>query len=251
MDEDAAAREDKTEKVIRNKVEDFDPIDGVVTKQITLDVPGDVNLVSFHYNNLHPTLKVVLTDEGGTILHELCGGNGMELQVFDVFVEDMDGDGRDDIKVILGMIDGGWSPYRLVWNHYQTENGGFSRVTGSGISIKSMPIPPHEYYGCYRIVEACPIQDLTAGGSGLVTEQELDMMLGRTVILDKGLMVLHDCEKKRGIMKNSDVFSGNYRVQVFVLAGMEGHTVTPDYILDDMAPDHSMEQYFLLEKTGE
>lgn len=238
---DATQNEGK-EKIIRNKVEDFDPIGGVVTKQITLDTLGDVNLVSFYYNDLHPTLKVVLADDGGSILYELCGMNGMEIRVFDVFVEDMDGDGRDDIKVILGMEEEGWSPYRLVWNHYQAEDGGFSRVTGSGIPKESVQMPLHEYYGCYRIVEACPLQDFTTGGNGLMTEQELDMMLGRPVILDKGLMVLHDCEKKQGIVKGGDMFSGNHMVQVSVLAGMEGHTATPDCTLDGMVPDHAMEQ---------
>lgn len=75
-----------------------------------------------------------------------------------------------------------------------------------------------------------------------MTEQEMDMMLGRPVILDQGLMVLHDCEKKQGIVKGGDVFNGNHMVQMSVLAGMEGHIVTPDCTLDGMAPDHVMEQ---------
>ena len=225
-------------------LDDYSFVRGVISTRVTLDSLGDVNLVSFYYNDLHPTLQVVLADDEGNILYEFCSMNGLAIKVLDIFVEDMDGDGREDIKIILGMYEDGWSKYRFVHNYYQTE-GGFDRTEKADIPKESVQILQH-LSGCYRIAEACPVQSITAGGKGMMIEQETDMMLGRTVIFDNDFVLVFDCEKKQGIRKGGDVFSGNYMVQRFVLSGAEGwakrYIIKPDCILNGTAPDKTMEQ---------
>lgn len=123
------AQESGTGWVSNRKLADLAPVSNMESTEITLDPLGNMNLVSFFYNDLYPTFEVVLTDAEGNILFELAYLNGLRSRVFDVFVEDMDGDGLDDIKVILGFKDSeGWDCYRVEWNHYQRKEGGFGRM---------------------------------------------------------------------------------------------------------------------------
>lgn len=144
----------------------------------------------------------------------------------------------------------GWDHYRVEWNHYQRKEGGFGRMPEGSMSKKSEPLSPYEYSGCYRIGELCPVQGSKVGDGGMVTEQEADMLLGRIVILDEKYMLFYDCERKQGVRKGGDVFSGNHMVQKFILAGWEGRTITSDCVLNGTAPDHAMEQAVGKERYG-
>ena len=229
---------DDMDWVVWKTVEEFSPIGDVVSMPVSLEGLGRVNLVFFTYNELHPTHMVVLTDDENKILQKLGGITGAGGMVFGVFLEDLDGDGREDFRVIFSFREEGLQPsLRLVQDSYRMADGGFSRIPEGVENVEREPVEIEEHYGYYRIVESCPESE--NGNQELLERQELGMMLGRVVVLEEDFVVLSDCEKRQGLY--GEMYQGNHIVQESVQVGCRGWSATPESMCYGR-PDHVMEQ---------
>lgn len=88
-----------------------------------LDLWGEINIVAGIMNSLHPYPVVFLTNEQGDILYELDVSYINGVDVLDIFIEDFNGDGLNDFKIITGLSD--LEKPRFTWIFYQNENGLF------------------------------------------------------------------------------------------------------------------------------
>lgn len=95
-----------------------------VIAEVEMDSWGKVNLFYAVMDSLHPTPMVFLTNEQGDILYEFYASYRSGSEVREVIIEDMNGDGLKDVKVVTDFGDP--EGYRFDWYFYQGENGLFS-----------------------------------------------------------------------------------------------------------------------------
>ena len=93
-----------------------------------------------------------------------------------------------------------------------------------------------KHYGHYRITRFCPTQYYRNLKYDRLPEQEADMLLGHTVIMEPDLLVTYDSDGKGG-------FSGNYMIKEYVVENpqYECILVTSDKLDYGLKPDSEME----------
>ena len=77
--------------------------DNLISTPVVLDSWGEVNLVSATTIEPHSIPWFFLTDDDGNILYEECCSKGINggIVVWDIFIEDIDRDGRLDIWTVV------------------------------------------------------------------------------------------------------------------------------------------------------
>lgn len=103
-----------------------------------------------------------------------------------------------------------------------------------------------EYYGTYRIVEFCPtIYYYRAYNFSRLTKQEADMMLGRTIILEKD--VLFTCESDRTVRLRREIpgFEDNHMITEYRIENPQYSWVdlTPETMEENLADRHMKEEF--------
>lgn len=182
--------------------------DDISSAEISLDSWGTVYLVTATMDTLHPYPCAYLTNEKQDIIYAFPYGiNGSE--VWDFFIEDINKDGLQDVMAVacFETLPGG---DREVYIFIQQNNGLFQKVERDYNTELS-----EKYYGDYRIVQFCPTTDYAGRAGEVLTEQEVNAMLGSTVEIKEGLLVTCDSERRRGTNKNRAIPSGENMVVEF------------------------------------
>lgn len=182
--------------------------DDISSAEISLDSWGTVYLVTATMDTLHPYPCAYLTNEKQDIIYDFPYGiNGSE--VWDFFIEDINKDGLQDVMAVacFETLPGG---DREVYIFIQQDNGLFQKVERDYNTELS-----EKYYGDYRIVQFCPTTDYAERAGEVLTEQEVNAMLGSTVEIKEGLLVTCDSERRRGTNKNRAIPSGENMVVEF------------------------------------
>lgn len=74
-----------------------------------------------------------------------------------------------------------------------------------------------KHYGHYRITRFCPTRYYGHLKYDSLPDQEADMMLGRTVIIEPDLRVTCDSERSLGTREGRDGFDGNYMIEEYIM----------------------------------
>lgn len=87
----------------------------------------EVNIVTGIMNTSHPYPVVYLTNKQGDILYNFYVARINGVDVLDIFIEDFNGDGLNDLKIITGLSNGDddQDKLELTWIFYQNEDGLF------------------------------------------------------------------------------------------------------------------------------
>lgn len=144
---------------------DYQLRDDVSSTPVFFETWGEVNLVSATNDYNHSVPYFYITDDEGNILYNESCMQGFTF--WDVFVEDIDQDGRLDIWTVTG-VDHSPEGGRIVDIFYQAENGYFHREQEGTEEL------PEEYYGEYRVVQFCPSEDYAKISETVLTQQEAE-----------------------------------------------------------------------------
>lgn len=133
-----------------------------------------------------------LSDVTDTLHNDLSFAR-IDLEFWDVYVEDINRDGLQDIWIVVGEqnVLGNGNQYVSVF--YQTQSGRFGEEEGSTESM------PETYYGTYAITKFCPAEGCEENREQILTEQEADAMLGSRVILQENLFATCDSQWRQGL----------------------------------------------------
>ena len=127
--------------------------------------------------------------EGGLI-------NGFDF--WDIFVEDLNHDGLEDIWTVLGgYVDDALETGTLVDIFYQTGDGRFyhtSRRSGSGLD--------EEYLGEYLVTRFCPTENYADIRETVLTQEEAEQMIGKKIVIQEKLFVSYDSERRLGVRED-------------------------------------------------
>lgn len=155
---------------------------------------GEVNLISAVTDDNHLVPSFWIVDEQENILYEACCLNGFVF--WDIFVEDLNQDGRQDIWAIIhhpitdGLKEGSFTEI-----FYQTEDGRFfqtNRGQGGGEPLK-------EHMGEYLVTRFCPTENYDDISETVLTQEEAEQMLGKEIVIQEELFVTYDSERRMGI----------------------------------------------------
>lgn len=217
--------------------------DDISTVEIFLDSWGTVYLVTATMDTLHPYPFACLTNEKQDILYKFGYGiNGSE--VWDFFIEDINHDGLQDIMAIAWF--GEYSDYRIVNIMFQKEDGRFQKdnelfqkVTNNNRSMLS-----EKYYGDYQIVQFCPTADYAECAGEVLTEQEVNTMLGCTIEIKENILVTYDSERRRGTNQNREMPSGDNMVVEFrdKYAYFSWYPVIPEMMVDELTINYNLRE---------
>lgn len=188
--------------------------DDISSEEIWLESWGTVYLVTATMDILHPYPFACLTNEKQDILYVFGYGiNGSE--VWDFFIEDINKDGLQDVMAVAWFDE--TSSYRFVNIMFQKEDGWFQKDNGLLIDgPKDDRVALSEkYYGDYQIVQFCPTVDYEEYAEEVLTEQEVNTMLGSTIKINENLLVTYDSERRHGTNKNRKMPSGDNMVVEF------------------------------------
>ena len=83
------------------------------------------------------------------------------------------------------------------------------------------------YFGTYKIIEYCPTIYVKADW---ISDQEGDMMVGRTIILEKDFLFTCDSERRRGTREGRYGFGGNHIITEYMIDN-------PDYSFEERQPE--------------
>lgn len=100
-----------------------------------------------------------------------------------------------------------------------------------------------KHYGHYRITRFCPTQYYRNLKYDRLPDQEADMMLGRTVIIEPDLLVTYDSERRLGTREGRNAFDGNYMIEehimenpqyecISILSNKLDYAVKPDFEME-------------------
>ncbi len=167
--------------------------DDMSSAEVYLETWGEVNLISATIDDNHSYPILYLTDEEGNILYEGNCVNG--LSFLDIFLEDLNQDGRQDIWTILSnTIDAGLQGGGLVNVFYQTGDGRFCHRSQTGTYET-----PNRYLGEYLVTRFCPAENYTDISETVLTPEEAEQMIGKNIVIQRDLFVTYDSERRRGI----------------------------------------------------
>lgn len=163
--------------------------DDVSSTPVFFEAWGEVDLVSATSDSNHSVPCFFITNNEGDILYEESCMQGFSF--WDIFVEDIDQDGRLDIWTVIG-VDHSPEGGRMVDIFYQAENGHFYRKRERTEEL------PKEYYGEYRVTQFCPTEDYGGISETVLTQQEAEQMLGKNIVIQDRLFVTYDSERRIG-----------------------------------------------------
>lgn len=212
-----------------SNLSDYQLHDDVSSTPVFFETWGEVNLVSATSDSNHSVPWFYITNNDGDILYrESC----MEGFVFwDIFVEDIDQDGRLDIWTVIGANhspEGG----RMVDIFYQAENGHFYREWERTDEL------PEEYYGEYRITQFCPTEDYVGISETVLTQQEAEQMLEKDIVIQDRLFVTYDSERRIGTRGDRELPTKDSMITEYCYPG----PVSPDIILREAHPDERLRE---------
>lgn len=204
--------------------------------EVELESWGTVNLVSGICGDLHPCPTFYITNERNDILYDCdtsCGVNGWE--VWDIFLEDMDNDGMQDLVAVTCAFDetcGG----RYVRIFYQGTNGSFFER-----SVDTEMLPS-QYYGDYQIIQFCPTEDYPEHEGEWITRQEADSLSGRIVEIREDMIVTYDTERRRGTRNDRQAPRSDNEVLEYSVGSATYYwtELTPEMMQNCSATDDTM-----------
>lgn len=192
---------------------------------------GEVNLVSATTDAHHSIPCLFIMDEEGDILYAATCLNG--LAFWDIFVEDVNQDGRQDIWTITcPSVDDGPKKGSLVDIFYQTEDGRFlQKRRGEKDELKK------EYFGEYQITRFCPAENYADISEIVLTQEEADQMTQRVIVIQKDLFVSYDSERRRGVRENRQLPARESMIT-------EYRSTYPNYYWCPVSPDMSSSESY-------
>ena len=170
--------------------------DNLISTPVVLDSWGEVNLVSATTIGPHTIPWFYLTDDDGNILYRGCCSKGINggIVAWDIFIEDIDRDGRLDIGTVVCGDEPARPPEagRIVCRFYQAENGYFYEERDFGEDL------PEEYQGVYRIKRFIPSAEYEENGGNVLTQQEAEEMQEKEFVIQADSFVSYDSERRIG-----------------------------------------------------
>ena len=200
-------------------LKDYVPAGEMASTETEMKPWGKVKVVSlaYPYGEMHFGMYVFLVDARNDILYEFRGRQLNGARIIDFYIEDMNGDGMEDMKVITGLWYGDREyGFRFERNYYQTEKGRFLEFDED-----EYPAMEEKYCGCYRIAEFLPTPEYPEICEEVMTEQEKDMMLGRVIMMEEEYGIMYDCERRQGLREWRYNFNGNQMVRGFETEGRD------------------------------
>lgn len=209
--------------------------DDISSTPVFFEEWGEVNLVSATSDSRHSVPEFYITDNDRDILYQENCMNGFVF--WDIFVEDIDQDGRLDIwTVICGELspEGG----RMVDIFYQAENGYFYDEQRQSEEM------PEEYYGEYRVMQFCPTEDYDEISEAVLTQQEVEQMLGKDIVIQDGLFVSYDSERRTGTREDRGLPSNDSMITEYrdTYAEYTWRPVSPDTLSNNSYPDEKLRE---------
>lgn len=215
--------------------------DDVSSVPVYLEVYGEVNLVTLTVNPRHPVAWLLIADDEGNILLAYDALSGFPF--WDVFVEDLDQDGRQDIWVVYGHVNPNYTDFSVVF--YQTETGfyGAEGLFAAWGSKEGM----EEYYGDYRITRFCPAEGYDEIGESVLMRQEAEQMLGKEIRIRGGeeeeLFITYDSERRRGMREGRKPPTEESMVTKYdYSSGFVWHSASPETLIHESYPDERMRE---------
>ncbi|MCM1220986.1 MAG: hypothetical protein NC548_41520, partial [Lachnospiraceae bacterium] len=207
--------------------------DDISSTPVFFETWGEVNLVSATTDNYHSVPSFYITNNDGDILYrEHC----MEGLVFwDIFVEDIDQDGRLDIWTVI-CADHSPAGTRMVNIFYQAENGHFYREWGQTVEL------PEEYYGEYRVTQFCPTEDYAEISETVLTRREAEQMLEKDIVIQDRLFVTYDSERRIGTRGDRESLSGDSMITEYRYTVCRWRPLSPDTLMRGVYPDESLRE---------
>lgn len=198
--------------------------DDLFSATVYLETWGEVNLISATIDDNHSYPILFLTDEEGNILYEDSCVNG--LSFLDIFVEDLNQDGRQDIWVILSnTIDAGLQGGGLVNVFYQTGDGRFCHRSQTGTYDA-----PNRYFGEYLVTRFCPAENYADISETVLTFEEAEQMIGKKIVIQREFFLTCDSERRRGIREDRKLSAEECMIT-------EYHDTSPDYYCESVLVD--------------
>lgn len=207
--------------------------DDISSTPVFFEAWGEVNLISATSDSRHSVPVFFITNSDGDILYQENCMNGFVF--WDVFVEDIDQDGRLDIwTVICGELspEGG----RMVDIFYQAENGYFYDEQEQSEEM------PEEYYGEYRVMQFCPTEDYDEISEAVLTQQEVEQMLGKEIVIQDRSFVSFDSERRTGTREDRGLPSNDSMITEYrdTYAEYTWRPVSPDILINNSYPDEKL-----------
>lgn len=172
--------------------------DDISLASVYFEIWGEMNLVSATTDDVHSLPYIYITNNQGDIFYRESCLNG--LAFWDIFVEDMDQDGRQDIWSVVCFPESNPKYGCLVNIFYQTSDGHFCEDRGTFEEL------PHEYFGEYLVTRFCPIEGYFDISETVLTKQEVEQMIGKKIVIQDDLFVVYDSERRKGTRRNSEPF---------------------------------------------
>ncbi len=170
--------------------------DDLSSASVYLETWGEVNLISATIDDNHSYPIIFIADKEGNILYEDSCINGFVY--WDIFVEDLNQDGRQDMwTVVLGDVEDGLQEGSLVDVFYQTGDGRFyhpARTIGDGL--------PEKYFGEYMVTRFCPTKNYEDIRETVLTQEEVEEMIGKKIVIQEKLLATYDSERRQGIRED-------------------------------------------------
>lgn len=210
--------------------------DNLTSTSVMLDSLGEVNLVCATTIEPHSIPWFYLTDDDGNILYEECCSRGINggIVVWDIFIEDIDQDGRLDIWTVVCEDEPARPPEagRIVCRFYQAENGYFYEERDFGEDL------PEEYHGVYWIKRFIPAAEYEETGGNILTQQEAEEMQEKEFVIQAESFVSYDSERRIGTRDDREPVQEISMVKEYQYPTMYiWRPVDPDTLLRGFQPD--------------
>ena len=217
--------------------------DNLISTPVVLDSWGEVNLVSATTIGPHTIPWFYLTDDDGNILYRGCCSKGINggIVAWDIFIEDIDRDGRQDIWTVVCVDEPARPPEagRIVCRFYQAENGYFYEERDFGENL------PEEYQGVYRIKRFIPSAEYEENGGNVLTQQEAEEMQEKEFVIQADSFVSYDSERRIGTRDDREPVSEESMIKEY---RDDRHSVyiwrpaAPDTLLRESRPDERLRE---------
>ncbi|MDE7248263.1 MAG: hypothetical protein K2N43_10300, partial [Lachnospiraceae bacterium] len=193
---------------------------------IYLETWGEVNLIAATLECNHPYSIFCITDEDGNLLYEDGLLNGLEF--WDIFVEDLNQDGLQDIWTIscpFPAVGDGPKKGSLVDIFYQTGDGRFYHTSRRGDSGLDK-----EYLGEYLVTRLCPTENYADISETVLTQEEAEQMLEKKIVIQKELFVSYDSQRRTGVRGERELPARESMI-------IEYNSTYPEYDWEPVSPD--------------
>ena len=209
--------------------------DDMSSASVYFETWGEVNLVSATTDNIHSVPYFYITNNEGDIFYRESCLNG--LAFWDVFVEDLDQDGRQDIWTVICFPESNPKYGCKVNVFYQTKDGHFYEDSGYCEEL------PNKYFGEYLVTRFCPAEGYDDISETVLTKREAEQMIGKSIVIQDNLFVAYDSERRRGTRGNREVSTQESMIteysKDFDLAYL-WYPVSPETLIHEAYPDETL-----------